>query len=96
MEDKAIEAIAKYIYEEEMFPMKWDEVSPVDREIATEKSKQLLTSLGYVKLADEQKLPKVQVQFTGVINYKQIGVKAQQDMLKVDSEGCKWVRVRVK
>lgn len=54
-----------------------------------------LASLGYVKLADSQTPPKFS--FSEEPPNMRFGYqKAQSDMLSVDSEGCKWVRVRVK
>jgi hypothetical protein len=53
---------------------------------------QTLASLGYVKLADEQKLPSYDTNTRDLMLVNTV----QQDMLSVDSEGCKWVRVRVK
>ena len=66
---------------------------------------QTLTSLGYkspeelkgyVKLADEQKLPgkRYTVPESEALSFTEDAVR--QDMLSVDKEGCKWVRVRVK
>jgi hypothetical protein len=63
-----------------------------------------LTSLGYVKLADEQKLPECQAceiigdtEYNQRIKFYRDGyLKAQHDMLSVDSEGCTYRRVRIK
>ena len=52
---------------------------------------QTLTSLGYVKLA-EQKLPPYEGSYDDL---KECYEEAQQDMLSVDSEGCAYRRVKV-
>jgi hypothetical protein len=104
MEDKeAIEAITVML---EKFSEKWDEyvltgsckgVKTFDE--AACNIIQTLASLGYVKLADEQKLPdKFGLGFPLAswnecekVQYE----RGQQDMLSVDSEGCAYRRVYI-
>lgn len=107
MEDKAIEAmremvleIRQYLCNTEFAPEPFTE--PIDPEKLTRYFPNLLlhtlTSLGYVKQA-EQKLPNKFGLGFPLASWNEMEKvqyeRGQQDMLKVDSEGCAYRRVMI-